>query len=389
MKRLTSLLAALLTLGLTAGCWDNNELDEYGYVQAVAIDRDASGVIGVTTHFYNPASKMNATEGIKAGQKGINIRTSGETFFEAIRDIPTEFGRKAKWDHMRVILLGEELAKTENIREVLDFFSRDHEPRGTVMPMIAEKEAGPFLNIQPFIEQTIGQQFKKMETTGTVYSADTSSIPLYEMAIQLKSPSKTAVLPYLHRNHTPHRAVVSGVALIRDGKLVDILDSPDTESFMMLTGRYRSGVIEFPCLRNGNENQSSKESLEVLTFQSSMTPLVEEDHVSVHVQIRIEGTVGELRCSHLKTKNDVARFEKSIKEKVERQLQHTVAYFKQQEVDAIGIANQIYRNSPKLWKRLEPDWGKHFAQSEFHIDVTVKTLNTGLNVGTPFGTKEK
>lgn len=390
MKPLVSIIAVSLTLSFLTGCWDNNELDEYGYVQAVAIDRGSDGLIQVTTHFYKP-SNMNEQVGGNTNptQKGINILSSGETVMEAIRDIPTELGRKAKWDHMRVILLGEKLARKENIREVLDFFSRDHEPRGTVLPMVAEESAGPFLDVQPFIEQTIGQQYKKMETTGSRYSADTSDIPLYDFAIKLKGPSKTAELPYLHRSGTPQKAIVTGIALIRDGTLVDILDDSDTEAFLMMTGRYTSGVIEFPCLENGKEKTNAKESFEVVKLIGSTIPEVTGDQVSVRVKIRIEGTVGELRCSLLKTKEDIARFERTIDDKVERQLRHAIERFKTNEVDAIDIASRIYRNNPRLWKRLKPDWEKRLARSDFRISVETRVLSTSMNVGTPFGTKEK
>ncbi|RXZ81713.1 Ger(x)C family spore germination protein [Paenibacillaceae bacterium] len=389
VKPFVSILASLLLLILTSGCWDNNELDEYGFVQAVAIDRSDDHLIELTTHLYNPSSKMEMGDEAKPAQKSINFRTTGETFFEALREIPAEFGRKAKWDHMRVIIIGEKLAKTINIREVLDFFSRDHEPRGTVLPLIAEKSAADFLDVKPFIEQTIGQQYKKMETNGARYSAKTSSIPLYELAIQMKSPSKTSAVPYIHKNSLDHKAVVSGTALIQDGKMVELLKERDTEALMMLTQRYRFGIIEFPCMKHDNEQVLSKESFEVLTFHSSVTPTLTDDSVSIKVQISMEGTVGELRCSHLKTNSDMEHFEQIVEDTIEQQITHTINVLKRKKVDAIGIGNQLYRKNPKRWKQLEPDWEERFARSEFEVDVKVKVLSTGMNSGTIFGTKEK
>jgi spore germination protein KC len=389
VKPLASILVSLLILSLTAGCWDNNELDEYGYVQAVAIDRTKDNQIQLTTHFYNPSNKMEMEGGGNSAKKGINIQTSGETIFEAIRDIPMKFGRKPKWDHMRVILLGEQLAKTQNIREVLDYFSRDQEPRGTVLVLVAEGSAGEFMEIRPFIEQTIGQQFKKMETSGAHYSAKTSSIPLYELAIQLKSPSKTSAIPYIHKGNSQNEAVVSGVAFIKDGKLADILKEKDTEAFMMMSGRYNNGILEFPCINSTEDQVQNKESFEVLAFNSKVTPTVKEDVVSIDVKIRMEGTVGELRCSLLKSKKDIEHFENRISDQVVQQIQHAISIFKREKLDAIGIGNQIYRRNPKLWKRLEPTWDKILAQSQFHVEVDIDVLSTGMNVGTPFGTKEK
>ncbi|MGO4184367.1 Ger(x)C family spore germination protein [Paenibacillus sp. TAF43_2] len=389
MKPFLSSLASFLVLCLITGCWDNNELDEYGYVQAISIDRGKGDFVDITTHFYNPSSKMQTDPATSTAAKGINIRTTGETFFEAMREIPAKFGRKAKWDHMRVIIIEENLARTLNIREVLDFFSRDHEPRGTILPIIAEKSAAAFLDIKPFIEQTIGQQYRKMETTGALYSAKTSNLPLYDLAIQLSSPSKTSAMPYLHKNSLDNKASISGVALIQDGKMVGVLTEKDTETLMMLTDKYKYGVFEFPCMNHEKKKQIyNKESLEIINFNSQLVAKVTDENVTVDIHMTIEGTTGELRCSDLKTKQDMERFEQTIKEQIEQQIQHAIRTFKAKKVDVLGIGNQIYRNNPKLWKQLEPIWEDKLAQMQFQTHVQVHVLSTGMNAGTIFGKKE-
>lgn len=380
---------------VAAGCWDNRELDEYGFVQAVAIDRQDDGRIKLTTHFYNPSSKSEGGEGAKSAQnsksaqKGINIRTSGDTIFEAIRDIPMKLGRKAKWDHMRIILLGERLVRTQNIGEVLDYFSRDHEPRGTVLPLIADGDAGEYLEIKPFIEQTIGQQFKKMETDGSQYSAKTSRVPLYELAIHLKNPSRTAAVAYIHRSGPGGDVVISKVAFFKQGKLAHVLEEKDAEAYMMLAEKYNSGILEFPCLADGGEGSRTKESFEVLSIDSKVYPEARGEEINVRAKIRIKGTLGELRCTVLKSRQDARRLEKRIGREVERRLQEGIAVLKREKLDALGIGTQIYRRNPKLWRRLEPDWDDRFARIRFQVRVEVRMLSTGLNVGTPFGTKER
>ncbi|TVY02371.1 Ger(x)C family spore germination protein [Cohnella terricola] len=370
---------------LTAGCWDNHELDEYGFVQAVAIDRTEADQIQLTTHFYNPSGKTEMSGGSKSSAKGINIRTSGDTIFEAIRDIPTRFGRKAKWDHMRVILIGERLARTQNIREILDYFSRDHEPRGTVLPLVTEGSAEDYLKIKPFIEQTIGQQYKKMESNGALYSAKTSNIPLYELAIHLKSPSNTSDIPYIHKSPSGKEAIVSRIAVIKGSKLVHILEEKDTEAYLMLVDKYQSGILEFPCMGSAQGQVNNKESLEVVSFKSNLGPRVNGNDVTVGVKIEIKGTIGELRCSRLKSVEDTKRFERRIADQVQARLEHAISIFKAQKLDVIGIGDRLYRRNLQQWKRLEPNWDERFAQSRYDIRVNVQVLNTGMNVGTPFG----
>ncbi len=388
MRPLFSIAAALLLLLLTAGCWDNHELDEYGYVQAVAIDHGEDGLLQLTTLFYNPSSKMGMGEEVKAAQKGINISTSGKTLFEAIRDVPMKFGRKAKWDHMRVILIGEQLARSQNIREILDYFSRDHEPRGTVLPLIAEGRAGDYLKIPPYIEQTVGQQYKKMETNGSLYSAKTTSIPLYELAIHLKSPSRASDIPFIHKSDSGRTATISKIAMVKDSKLVTVLGEKDSEAYLMLTDRYKSGIVEFPCLGAAKAEINDKESVEVISLVSTIVPHIEDDEVTVDIDVRIKAMIGELRCSHLKSAADTRKFESRIAERVEERMAHALSQLQRNQVDVIGIGNRLYRKSPKLWKRLEPSWDELFARSRFRIKVQVEVISTGMNVGTPFGQKE-
>lgn len=390
MKRWCASLTLALALFAVSGCWDNNELDEYGYVQAVAIDSSEDDLIRLTTHFYNPSNKTEMSGSAKSSTaKGINIVTSAETIFEAVRDVPLKFGRKAKWDHMRVILIGEKLAQSRNIREILDYFSRDHEPRGTVLPLIAEGEAADFLNIRPFIEQTIGQQFKKMETNGAIYTGKTTKIPLYELAIQMKSPSKTSDIPLIRITDSGKEAVVSGIAILKDSKLVDALRGKDTEAYLMLVDKYESGVLEFPCIGNAEGMDRRMESIEVIFFRSRLIPHVRGDSVSVDVRIEIKGTIGELKCSRLKSVEDAELFEQKIAEQVQLRLHHAISIFERRKADLVGIGNRIYRKNPKQWKRLEPSWDEIISRCRFDIHVDVEVLSTGLNVGTPFGYKEK
>ncbi|MDG0808877.1 Ger(x)C family spore germination protein [Cohnella rhizosphaerae] len=208
--------AAILSVAIgLSGCWDNKEMDEYGYVQAVAIDEAQDGSFALTTLIYNPTYSQTAGSAKPSEKPVLTIHTHGVSLFEATREIPMKLGRKAKWDHMRVILLGEKLLKTHDAGEVLDFFSRDHEPRGTILPLVAQSDAGRFLTFKPFIEETIGQQYKRMETEGARYSAKTSGIPLFDLAIQMKSPARVAVIPYLQQEEERNETIVSGLAILK------------------------------------------------------------------------------------------------------------------------------------------------------------------------------
>lgn len=387
MKIRLSILTGIACLPLLTGCGDKAELTEYGFVQAVALDQAPDGGVRLTTHFYNPSSSGgDPSVPNKPSSKGLNITTEDDTVFEAIRDIPIHFGRKAKWDHMRIILISEELAKSRKVSEMLDFFSRDHEPRATVHVLICKGKAKEYLSIQPFIEYTIGQQLKRIEEFVIRYTAKTTSTPLLDLAIQLKNETKIALLPYAYHNDKNNELSIAGTAILKEGKLVTVVSPTDTQSLLMLINKYDRGIYEFPCTGTAadEEHPISKESLEVMLVKSKAIPSVTQDSVKVAVHIEMRAAVGELRCSSLQTREDQQAFEQSILRTLHADLQKFIASLQKKQLDALGIGNKLYRSSPSVWKRLKPDWDNRFAQSQFDIQIKLDILNTGMEAGTPF-----
>ncbi|MFC4768662.1 Ger(x)C family spore germination protein [Effusibacillus consociatus] len=388
MRPSMAVILSIFPVFLITGCWNKFELTQWGFVQAVAIDPTEEGKIELTTHIYKPTGGGGEGGGPSPheGIKFINVKTEAETIHDAIRDIPIQLGRKAKFDHMRVIIVGEELARKKNVAEILDIFSRDHEPRATVSIMIAKGKASEYLDVKPLIESTMGQQLRRIDETASRFSAKTIKTNLLDLALQLKSAGKVATVPYLDFGNTkPKTTPVAGIALLKKGKMVDLLSPTDAENLMILVNQYKSGVIEIPCEKQGKEDKKSMESFEVRSVQTKVTPRIKGNSLTVHVSAKIEGSTSELRCSSLLTKEQAKAFEEKIKKRVEQNLRKTIEFLQKEKVDAIGLGNKIYIKDPALWESWKEKWDQHFAASRFEIDVDVKVANTGMNVGKPFG----
>ncbi|TVY11129.1 Ger(x)C family spore germination protein [Paenibacillus cremeus] len=371
-------------LFVLSGCWDKFELIEFGFVQAIAIDQTEDGKIELTSHFYKPAGGgEGGTAPVK--EKGpINIRTTGDTIFDAIRDIATYLGRKAKFDHMRVILISEQVAKTNNIEDILEFFSRDHEPRATFPIMITMGRASSYLDEKPFIENTMGQQLRKMEETTSRYSGKTVKTNLLELAIQMKSEVGIARFPYVYRMKNELEPInVAGIAIVKKGKLADIVSPEESAELLMMTDQYEGGIIKVPCHDQGTTKQGKMDSFEVDRVETKLITAVEENSLRIRVKTKIKGAVGELHCAPIVTNEEEKKFSDHVQEKVTQEIKKVVEHLQKKKLDAIGIGNQIYRKDPSLWKRWKKDWDERFARSQLEIAVDVTVTDTGMNVGKP------
>lgn len=287
---------------------------------------------------------------------------------------------------MRAILISDEFARKQNVGDVMDYFSRNNEPRATVTVLIAEGKAGDYLKIKPFIESTMGQQLRKMEESGYKYSAKTSQFPLIDLTVQLKGKAGALTIPIVSKDpSTGKQAVVTGMALLKEGRMIKgIITTDKTPALLMLQNKYKSGIVELPCDKPSKDRKTKMESFEIATLATKVKPEINSGEVSVQVDIQVSGRIGELVCSTLKSVTEEKEFEKRVAERVKAQTEEVLLLLQKKKTDVIGIGDRIYQKNPKIWKSWQPTWSQRFSEMPFKIEVSVRITDTGMNTGLPY-----
>ncbi|MBJ6361458.1 Ger(x)C family spore germination protein [Paenibacillus sp. GCM10012307] len=390
MRRPIQVALLLMCTALLAGCWDKAELIEFGYVQAVAVDKSGKEGIELTTLFYNPSGHGESTGMAPQPKMAIPIVTEASSVYEAVQDIPLHFGRRAKWDHMRIIMISEELARSKPLGEILDFFSRNSEQRATVLLLITRGKAKEYIKTKPYIEYTIGQQLRKIEETVSQYSAKTTKLPLYELAIQMMGQTNTAMIPYAYKTDKTGDIAVAGIALFKDQVLTGSIVSPaDSQPLLMLLNRYNKGIIKLSCPESKGGKGHIRESFEIISIKTKLKPKIQGDQLTIQVKSNMRGSVSELHCTTLITAEEEQKMRVRVEEEVKSEMKAMIGRLQKRRLDVVNIGNMIYRHYPRLWKKWKPTWEERFATAKFDISIDVHILNTGLNIGETFGKKEK
>lgn len=366
-------LGTVLVMTMSAFGCSRMELNERGFILGAAIDDTADGKLELTTQFYKPNEGTTAATPKKASS--FNIRTTGYSVFDAARDLTVHLGRKAQWSHMQAILIGEDLARTRPLGDILDFFYRDDEPRLTTPILITQGKAGPYLDEKPYIEKTISRQFKGIGQSATQYSGKSVEMNLLELQSQLNTETGAAVMPYVYiQQKEPKHAVVSGGALVKKGMLIGKLAPDQVHAYLMLLSKFRSGIVPIPC---GNiEDQS--ESFEVQATETKLVTNIDRESLSVTVKMNVTGTVRELVCSSLMKPEDHAAFQGKVEATLERQMREFIQSLQKRKADVLGIGNELYKKHPRLWKTWKEGWDDRFSQLPFEYSIHVRIANTGL-----------
>ncbi|CAN7402877.1 Ger(x)C family spore germination protein [Paenibacillus sp. LjRoot153] len=385
MKRqIWILFISLSALFVLTGCWDRAELPEKGFVMGIALDKAGNGDISLTTQVFKPTQGLGSIGGKSTNESYANVTTVAATLPRAIRDIPINLGRKTQWSHTRLIIIGEELAREQEIFPLLEFFYRDHEPRLTVSIMITQGRADKYLNIKPIIENTISQQLFQSEKSSAYTSGKTIDTNLLKLGLQMKSEVGNATVPYLYLSKDGKTVTnIAGVAMLKKGKYVGKMEPSNVEMVQMLLNKYRSGMIEVPC-QNPSKPKQSNEVIEIISLRSKWQPTVmNEDSLKVQVKVNAEIALMELSCSNLEAVDDEIKFAKQVEETIKQRIEETTRWLKKNKFDAIGLGNKIYQKKPTLWKEWKPQWDDRFATTQFDISVDVKVINSGTSIGNP------
>ncbi len=86
----------------------------------------------------------------------------------------TRVARQPYYEHLQIIIIGEELAK-EGIDHPLNLFFRDHESRRKIKLVIAKGSAKDALRVKPKLMPVRGQYMSKLTEQGESDSINNSS----------------------------------------------------------------------------------------------------------------------------------------------------------------------------------------------------------------------
>jgi spore germination protein KC len=289
---------------------------------------------------------------------------------------------------MRVILVSEELARKVPLLRLLDFFYRDHEPRLTSHVLITKGKAFDYLNSSPYIENSISQQYFLGEKASHELAGKTTKLNLLELALQARSPSAVALIPYLYKEKNGNEKVptpnVAGSAVLVDGRIKEIIPASLIEGILLLQDRYQSGVIEVPCpgsLPVGHLLQ--EDAFEVMKTETSMKVRIVGDRPHLVFRSRTFVAASELICGKALMPKDDLIAQERIKDTMIKMMTGSMEWMLDKHIDLVGAGNIVYEKNPRLWKQWKADWPMRFANSSYEIHAEVTLVSTGTNIGKP------
>ncbi|WP_456275216.1 Ger(x)C family spore germination protein [Bacillus sp. AK128] len=369
---------------INTGCWDSIEIEQRGFVIGVGIDLedgekiDGETKLKLTQQFVVPGAMSGGGSSSGEGAESAfeNIESEGSTLFEMVRTVAARTSRSPFYEHIKLIVISESVAKSDKFPDVLDFFLRYPEMRRGIQVMITPGKAKDILELKPKNERLPAMYIQSISKNNYKNSRMIPPTRIGDLHEELLGTNSYMI--QMISKFNKDEVKITGHAVIngKEDQLIGFIREEATEGVNFITGEIKGGLLQ------------AKVDGEHIVFQidqvkTKIEPrLNNQDDISFKVDIRTNGSIPE---SYAPIDLLDQKVIKKIEEGVENRIREFVDLAVQEvqkdlKTDVFGFAKQVSINYPDQWIDLKDDWDSgenYFSQSEIDLNIDVTITRSG------------
>ncbi len=374
-----------LQLLLLFGCAGSNEIDTLALTTAIGIDRAEDGYL-LSYQVLNPKS---ITKNSTVSQSPVAIYSeTGKDLLETARSIISQSSRKLFFSHLRIVVLGESVVK-EGIKDILDFFVREHELRTDFYFVVANgTTANKILKVLPPIEPNTGiEMYASMEASQKAWAKVTEE-KILDVTNSITSSGKSLVLPGVviinEKDNSETIDVLTysdgtklkfkNLCIFRNDKMTGWLNQDDELAYSFITGNVKNTIKS---INYGNANEIS---VEIISAKSHIKAIMPADrkpaiNVTLDIKFNITSIMREVDVLNNEFEEKInKRFEEEIKAACDEAVKRCQEEHKS---DIFGFGEAVHRAYPNYWREVQDNWNNEFEKLPVNISVKAKLSGLG------------
>ncbi|WP_141501551.1 Ger(x)C family spore germination protein [Paenibacillus luteus] len=388
MYRQKKMLIILLLSSLVViqGCWSSKEIEDLSVYAGLALDvgervdieRDLESqgakylkknLVTATVQIV-PIKSFERQEKSKEKQllKYSNLRLTGDSIFEIMRQYSTRRDRPVIGHHLKVIVVSTKLAQQQHMDQLMDFVLRDNDIRPSCRVFFSKGKAyDTFLIDQP--EEVPAFRINSMTQNSYRTNKVMKEVNLTQLDGLIHSKQS-----FLLQNIVSSNGEIefSGAGIIKgdSSKWIGDLNQENVESLSWIQGNGHGGVIKSYDWRNQTI------SYEIKSMKSKMTAKLKGDDISFHVSIESKGRLIE-NWDINENPSELAYLEaaeKIFEERLAKMLDSLMRKMQSKyKVDVAGFGKNLSIQYPQKWKKIKGNWDEEFSRIPvtFEIKLTI------------------
>ncbi|QKY69364.1 Ger(x)C family spore germination protein [Lentibacillus sp. CBA3610] len=364
------ILSCILFLCLLTGCWNSQELNDSALVHGVGLDKGSNGKIKFSTEIIKPGESSGG-EGGTTGES-IILEYEADTLIEGARESIRGIKRRVYFDHNRIWVISEELAK-EDFIGYLDLSRRDQMFRLNSYIFITEGDPIDILETPTLYEDLSSTEIVSA-LDQTQYVAGYTPVKLYDLFRLMEGPIPNAYIPIIHTKEVNEQVITSlgGTAVINNRRMIGKLNNEESVGLNVLLDRATGGYVDV-------EVNGDKVSVEINNSKTELKPTLQGNKLKAHIEVTIDGTLADNTSKNPVNEQWLNQVQEEVNKKTKRQIHSTLDTLQQElKTDITGIGMETYRKYPEKWKHVQDQWNDIFTKAEISVKVNTDINHQGL-----------
>ncbi|WP_242774816.1 Ger(x)C family spore germination protein [Brevibacillus parabrevis] len=397
-KRFALPTILVIVSALLAGCWDQVQIEERGFVVGIAIDAPRTKEVEkraakeaprkpkvkqrflVTHQLVIPGGLIAGSQGGGGGQNTtneafLNLTSEGDSLFEVSRELATRTSRAPFYQHLKVLVISEEVARTPNgFANAMDFLLRDPDSRRSGKVFIANGLAKSIIEVKPKTEKLPSLYINSIGENIEKNARMLPEVRIGDIHEELLNPF-SFVIPRVRAEKNEIKMAGSAVFSLYN-QMVGFLGEEETEGLNFLTGSIDGGLLK----------AKVKGDLVVLNIQGTKHEIVQDlrdkQNFKFTIKIECEGILAEAYAlMDFLSKEETKKLERAFAKEIERMCLDTLQkVHKEMKVDVIKLGSNIRQKEYSLWKQIQKDWEsgqRLYEKSTIKVEAKVYLRNVG------------
>lgn len=373
-KKTISLFLAVVQLFLLSGCWNYVEIDDQLQVSGMALD---IGEQGCRCHLT--VEVVTVGRGENAKFESYLLESDGGTVFESIRNLMTLTPKKLYFGHCKVMVIGEPLAEY-GIRELLDLPIRNHEMRANMDVVIAKGTTGKqILKTKSITTNIVSYKISDILTTCQKAVGTAAASKDYQVYDGIHSQGFSITIPALELSKAGKEDIVKlcGAGVFCADRLTGYLNEEQLKDLSLMKGKLKTGLVTSEA--SGCPYYTT--SFEIYKTKTKMKITCSPDSVTAAYDVKLWVNVDETQMHEdFLDKSELDATRRTLETTLSANMVNLIEAAQQTyRCDFFGIGQQVYRQDPDCWKKLQKNWETKFPKVHFKVICEVNIIGSGVS----------
>lgn len=384
---------------ILTGCWDKKEIEERAFIAAIGIDNGNKENLSVTLLIANPqvgTSDIARAENEPASEI-ITFETPDIASVKELANVTVT--REITYSHVRVIIIGEEFAKSDEFLPLSDYLMRDRELRREADLIVSKEKAADFIRgndakletrahkhyelmatrwqetgLSPFA--TFDHYIERIITDESLFLAVYGTTETLDSKLAGKEDNYTAGQVDKYGGN-PLQMI--GSAVIKEGKMIGTLTGEETRLSLILRPKIKmdSYIVNYPDpLKRGHDVTVRLIKHRENKYKMDLFKETPELKVTIPIDVEIIGIPSGIDYVTDLEKQEL--FKESVKEKMHKKAMALVKKTQDEFEGEPFLWGSIARKEFATTKEFDQfDWMKMYPYINIQIDYEVTFVDSG------------